>query len=54
MPRPSYLPDLGCGTNTAALTEKQREDLREYVRELTAEGRHLEASTLYSSFFPWA
>lgn len=34
------------------LTAKQRADLAAYVRELTAEGRHLEASTLAAEFFP--
>ena len=34
------------------LTEKQRKDLAAYIRELTAEGLHLEASTLAAEFFP--
>ena len=34
------------------LSAKQRADLVDWIRELTMEGRHLEASTLYSTYFP--
>lgn len=50
MTHTSYLPTT---CKTPELTEKQARDLQDYITELTREGRHLEASTLYASFFPW-
>lgn len=35
-----------------ALTPAQRDAIRQWVAELTREGRHLEASTLYATYFP--
>jgi hypothetical protein len=55
MPRPNYLSDnLHTPMNRMLLDEHQRDELRTYVQFLLSEGRHLEASTLYSTFFPWA
>lgn len=33
------------------LTQKQKADILAWIRELTNEGRHLEASTLYTQYF---
>ncbi|MGA0985074.1 MAG: hypothetical protein ACO3ST_10495, partial [Burkholderiaceae bacterium] len=49
----TYLPAVRCPRAAApALTDAQRLALLEYVQELTAEGKHLEASTLYAEYFP--
>jgi hypothetical protein len=50
----SYLPsNISTTAAPAAITtEAQRKALAEYVRGLTNEGRHLEASTLYAIYFP--
>lgn len=42
-PLPSTVPTLSAA---------QRDAIREWVRELTREGRHLEASTLAAEYFP--
>jgi hypothetical protein len=42
---PSVLPSLSL---------RERSELMEYIRGLVREGRHLEASNLYSKYFPWA
>jgi len=56
MSRPNYLSD---NPHThlnrmllPVLDEHQRVELRVYVQFLLSEGRHLEASTLYSTFYP--
>ena len=49
----TYLPAVRCPRAAApALTDAQRLALLEYVEDLTAEGKHLEASTLYAEYFP--
>jgi len=53
MSRPNYLSDNPhTHLNRMLLDEHQRVELRVYVQFLLSEGRHLEASTLYSTFYP--
>ena len=35
------------------LSAKERADIIDWIRELTRNGRHLEASTLYNTYFPF-
>lgn len=40
-----------CPLTTQTLTAKQKADINEWIKELTNEGRHLEATTLYTTYF---
>lgn len=40
-----------CPTTNQTLTQKQKAGILEWIKELTNEGRHLEASTLYTEYF---
>lgn len=33
------------------LTQQQKRDILEYIKELTDNGHHLEASTMYTEYF---
>ncbi len=40
-------------TTVPTLTPAQRQAITDWIRELTREGRHLEASTLHAEYFPF-